>query len=346
MAVRTRRVGHCVNSSGGNEPCWCPLASVMCARQSHNRDSFFAAIRQGRNDVVTFLMSKANCEQERITDLREWLHARDLAGRSCVQAAVKYKKERVLDTLLDIIKEQLDFALLVDLKDHQGFTPMLEASRLGHVRMVKKLRTLGAVWTNVNNEHQNARDLALVGGHEEIVDYFDQGQDMPEDVVVPQAVDAEDEENDDNADHSGEDDVAGEAVGHASLVVVGAPAGPQSAEAPEEEVSDVDAQELQDRCDILAMHGVLAALDLDAIQAVAAQCVLRKYMRNDVILSSHAEKDARACLFFVLSGEVRVQKVANDRHDVLLEEGDTYGEKALLLGKNKPAQLPPCFRGE
>lgn len=291
-------------------------------------------------------MSKANCEQERITDLREWLHARDLAGRSCVQAAVKYKKERVLDTLLDIIKEQLDFALLVDLKDHQGFTPMLEASRLGHVRMVKKLRTLGAVWTNVNNEHQNARDLALVGGHEEIVDYFDQGQDMPEDVVVPQAVDAEDEENDDNADHSGEDDVAGEAVGHASLVVVGAPAGPQSAEAPEEEVSDVDAQELQDRCDILAMHGVLAALDLDAIQAVAAQCVLRKYMRNDVILSSHAEKDARACLFFVLSGEVRVQKVANDRHDVLLEEGDTYGEKALLLGKNKPAQLPPCFRGE
>lgn len=116
-----------MNSKGTDELCWCPLASVMCARQSHNRDSYFAAIRQGRNDVVKFLMSPGNCEQARITDIREWLNARDTSGRCGVHAAVKYKKERILDTLLDVIKDQLDFSLLVNLRADDGATAMLEA---------------------------------------------------------------------------------------------------------------------------------------------------------------------------------------------------------------------------
>lgn len=311
----------------------------MCARQSHNRDSFFAAIRQGRNDVVKFLMSPENCEQERITDLREWLNARDTAGRCGVHAAVKHKKERILDTLLDIIKEQLDFALLVDLKDYQGCTAMLEASRLGHVRMVKTLRAVGALWTNVNNEQQNARDLALIAGYDEIVEYFDHGQDMAEDAVLIKAADTADEREEHEDDIHGEDEVE-----HIAENVIRAPLAinevdrSQSTDDQEETFEDVDAQELQDRCDILAMHGVLAALDHDVIQAIATRCVLRRYRRKDEIVSLHAVADTRKCLFFVLSGEVRVQKVANDRHDVLLEEGDTYGEKALLLGENWPMQ--------
>ena len=66
---------------------------------------------------------------------------------------------------------------------------------------------------------------------------------------------------------------------------------------------------------------------------------MAKYARNDTIFGEEAMAAERACILFVLSGEVRIQKKSDDRHDDLLEEGDTYGEKALLLGENVTSYL-------
>ena len=322
------RPERCVNSKGRDVDCWCPLASRMCARQSKNRDSYFAAIRQGRLDVITFLLSPKNCELERVTNFRDWLHVRDPGGQCGLHVAVRFKKERILACLLEHVKQELDFGELLDLADDDGNRPMLEAARLGSVRMVTMLRVAGANWTSTNHELLNARDLALAGGHNEVVAYYDQGQNMGQDEAAVQNLHAYGEH--DESEKEEREDVGEE---------VRQPEGVQQEEVTEQakdmEVSpEMDDQELQDRCDILKMHPIFESLHQEHVQLVARSSLLRKYRRNMIILGSEATVQKSASMFFVLSGEVRVQKQSNNRHDDLLEEGDAYGERALLTGKN------------
>jgi hypothetical protein len=211
--------------------------------------------------------------------------------------------------------------------------------------MVKTLRASGALWTHVNSEKQNARDLAVSGGHDEIVEYFDQGQDMPEDSVLHKVEDDQDEHDEEHDDH---EDVLDDEEHQAPAIIAQPVVADTEAEAPMEIGGtdlEVDMQELQDRCDIIAMHATLAHFDRDATMVIAKSCILRHYRRNDVILAPEANSAMRTSLYFVLSGEVRVQKLANDRHDVLLEEGDTYGDMALLLGTFRCALSLGLSRG-
>ena len=327
---RCARPERCVNSKGKKVLCNCPLANVMCARQSKNRDAFFSAIRQGRHDVVTFLLSAQHCEEERILDFRDWLNVRDPMGRCGIQVAVKYKKERILKTLIDHIKHQLDFGHLLNLSDEVGFNAMLQACQIGSLRMVMMLNAAGAKWTAVNHEHMNGRDIAVAEGHTVVIGYIDQGQDMGHEEENSAEVLEDSEHIDGEAEHAHEDP-DGRAEEQVDEKVLDPNEG--ILVEPEAVLVELDEQELQDRCDILLMHPVFDSFELSHAQVAAKGCELRKYKRNDVIFGHDATAEIRSCLSFVLSGEVRVQRASNDRHDDLLEEGDSYGESALLLGE-------------
>ena len=343
------RPARCVNSKGKDEQCWCRLASVMCARQSHNRDSFFAAIRQNRQDVVNFLLSPQNCEQERITDFRDWLHVRDTDGRCGLHVAVKCKKHSIIAILVSHITKELDYEILLDLADPAGMNAILEACQIGSLSSFQALHDAGAPWTTCNGEQKNGRDIALEAGHNSIVDFIDRGQNMGQEDAEREAA-PEDETSDGDGEFEDEGASAGAAAGGGEGQQAAEPVEDNVAlregldEEPEEdEPPEADEQELQDRCDIIHMHPAFETFEQSHTQMAARGSVLHKYKRNEVILGPQAAAKERAVLLFVLSGEVRIQTPNNDRHDVLLEEGDSYGERALLLGNTMPSSHALCF---
>ena len=325
------RPARCVGSNGKDEQCWCPLSSVYCARQSHIRDSFFAAIHQNRQDVVNFLLSPQHCEQERITDFREWLLVRESDGRCGLHVAVKLKKHRIIAILLGHIRQELDALFLLDLSDGEGMNAMLEACQIGSLPTFQMLHNAGASWTVCNCEGKNGRDLALAAGHNNIVEFIDGGQGTGQ------------------GEGSGERDPAaqdGDADGGEGLEDAGAVAGEREVQQAEDplaldEPREVDEQELQDLCDIILMHPAFESFEHSHGRMAARGCVLRRYKRNDVILGPQVSAQERAFMLFMLSGELRVQKEHDDRHDELLEEGDSYGERALLLGEITSLPLRP-----
>ena len=315
----------CVNSKCAEEPCACPLASVICARQSKIRDSFFAAVQQNRADVVEFLLSAQHCERERI-DVREWMTVRDTHGRCGVHRAVLHKRERILAVLLEHCCKEVDAVRLVDQQDNEGFSAMLEAVRThGSLRMVQTLSSAGAAWTTVNNESQNARDIGLALGHENIVAHFDQKGDTHDQAQAEKASKDSESEGEESDHVSQNEECCEEGKGE----VVDEKQEEQGTEA-EIEIGD---QDLQDRCEVLRINPVFEKFDVRHVEMIARYCELRKFRRNDVIWGTEVTAEARQCMIFVFSGEVRVEKVTNKRHDEVLDEGDIYGEMELLLGQ-------------
>jgi Ran GTPase-activating protein (RanGAP) involved in mRNA processing and transport len=332
----------CVSSNGKDEQCWCPLSSVYCARQSHNRDSFFAAIHQNRQDVVNFLLSPQHCEQERITDFREWLLVRESDGRCGLHVAVKLKKHRIIAILLRHIQQELDCSFLLDLSDGEGMNAMLEACQIGSLSTFQMLHNAGASWTVCNCEGKNGRDLALAAGHDNIVEFIDGGQGKGQGAGSGER-DPAAEDGDADGSEILEDAgaAAGAAAGEREVQQAEDPLAPLPRENVADEPPEADEQELQDLCDIILMHPAFESFEHSHSRMAARGCVLRRYKRNDVILGPQASAQERAFMLFMLSGEVRVQKEHDNRHDELLEEGDSYGERALLLGEIIALPLRP-----
>ena len=107
----------------------------------------------------------------------------------------------------------------------------------------------------------------------------------------------------------------------------------QESEADDPCLPEIDEHELQDRCDLIHVLAIFGRFGTEHIETLARGCVLRKYKRTEAIFGAETTDEERACLIFVLSGEVRILKECNDRHDEVLEEGDTYGERALVFGE-------------
>ena len=283
-------------------------------------------------DVVNFLTSHDNCERERISHFNDWYKVRDKNRRCAIHAAVKYKKTLVLSALLEIVGKEPDAERLINVSDNDGMTALLEASKNGDLQAAQMLRAAGAPWTIVNNENMNGRDIALAEGHQNIVALYDEGSSI---IAGLQSFghDGESEKSDDGNDTVEPD---AEAIQQTTEIPI--------ATKIIEQIWDhenkrwrfkplaIEEQELQDRCDIIIMHPVLESISRDHVYEMAKECGMVKYRRNEVILGPESTVESRQCLIFVLSGEVRVQKSTNDRHDVLLEEGGAYGDRALILG--------------
>ena len=150
-------------------PCECPLVSRHCKRAHLLRTRWFHAVRS--QDAAAIEKTARLCGHGSITH-EVFAVSDDESGKDALHIAAREGLQDALEQLLTMLQDTAFSSSVLDDRDGEGVTPLIEACKSGYLSAVKALCLAGAKFSVPDALGMLPPEHAQLAGHQEIVDFL------------------------------------------------------------------------------------------------------------------------------------------------------------------------------